>query len=135
MDLDKIEYRGESSFRHLLYKAAERKLKDKARHWRRAKRDPARQSEARDSTGVEQLLVSYSGFCTPSQAAIAHERLERIEAAFDRLPERYRHVIVLSRVVGLSNEELAAELRLQPAHARTLLSRALVRLAALIDGS
>ena len=130
-DVSRIEYRGESSFRHWLYLAAERKLKDRARHWGRAKRDPGRLAGTEPE--LEGLLPTYAGFCSPSEAAIGQEQLARVEAAFDKLPDSYREAILLSRVVGLSNQELAEELGHEEAYTRTLLSRALVRLASLME--
>ena len=62
---------------------------------------------------------------------MAREELECIETAFDELPERYREVITLSRVCGLTTAELAERLELSEHYARTLLSRALARLSRL----
>ena len=64
---------------------------------------------------------------------MAREELERIESAFDRLPEEYREVITLARIAGLSRAEIAERMGRREGAVRTLLSRALARLAELLD--
>jgi len=56
------------------------------------------------------LLACYRAFHTPSQQAAAREELERVEAAFDRLPPDHRQVIVMAKILGLSHAEIGAEL-------------------------
>jgi RNA polymerase sigma factor (sigma-70 family) len=75
------------------------------------------------------LLACYRAFYTPSQQAAAREELERVEGAFDRLPEQYRQVIVMAKIMGLSRAEIAVELGRTELAVRTLLSRALAQLA------
>ncbi len=79
------------------------------------------------------LLDGYRTFCTPSRAAQASEEVERIEAAFDGLPEEYREVITLSRVLGCSHAEIAARMGRSEGATRTLLYRALGRLSGVLD--
>jgi RNA polymerase sigma factor (sigma-70 family) len=134
-DLEEFRYVGESAFRAWLYQAAERKLKDRVRYWERAKRAAGRQVERVEPSSAddESLLACYASFTTPSQEAIAREQMERIEAAFDELSERERDLIVQKCILGLSNEEIAAGIGESPHYTRTLLSRAQVRLSALVD--
>ena len=47
---------------------------------------------------------------TPSQIAVAGELREAARVAIDALPDDYREVIVLSRVVGLDRAEVAAQM-------------------------
>jgi type IV pilus assembly protein PilW len=75
------------------------------------------------------LLDCYRTFCTPSGVLQAREEVERIEAAFDALPDDYREVITLSRIVGLSHAEIAERSGRSEGATRTLLYRALGRLA------
>jgi len=115
--------------------SAERKLKDRVRYWERAKRAAGRQVERVEPSSAddESLLACYASLTTPSQEAIAREQMERIEAAFDELSERERDLIVQKCILGLSNEEIAAGIGESPHYTRTLLSRAQVRLSALVD--
>jgi RNA polymerase sigma-70 factor (ECF subfamily) len=81
------------------------------------------------------LLAGMQTLFTPSRHAIGREELERLERAFAALPDDYRSVIVLARVHGLSHAEIAGRLgRTEPA-TRTLLSRALARLALAIESA
>jgi RNA polymerase sigma factor, sigma-70 family len=134
-DLSGFEYRGEGAFRHWLFTAAERKLRDRARYWGRAKRDGARTTPLEPGSQAHEVLDAYASIASPSQDAIATEELARIERAFDALPESYRQVILLSRVVGLDTEEIAREISQSSHYTRTLLSRSLARLASLLHDS
>ena len=52
--------------------------------------------------------------------------------AFAQLPEDYREVITLSRVVGLSHGQIASQLGKSEGAVRVLLHRALARLSGLL---
>lgn len=129
-DLPGFEYRDEAAFRHWLYRAAERKVLDRARFHHRARRDVRRQESLPASEAG--LLGCYASFCTPSQQAIAHEEMARIESAMDQLPASYREVLRLRHVVGLSNEEIANQLGRTPEYARMVLARARHKLGILL---
>ncbi len=129
-DRGTIQFQSEGLLRHWLYQTAERKIIDRARHWKREKRDAAREVRGTEDS---QLVDAYRSFCSPSGAAIAREELERVEAAFAKLPEEAREIIVLSRVVGLSHAELAAKMGRTEGSVRTLLSRSLAKLALLVE--
>lgn len=124
--LDEFRYPGEAAFRAWLYVTAQRKIADKAEHWSAQKRDVERQVPLEDV---------YRTLGSPSQAAMGREALLRLEAAFDTLSEDQREVILLSRVVGLSREEVAARLGRSEAGVRNLLSRALAELAERYDSA
>ncbi len=132
--LDQFEYRGEAAFRHWLYKAAEHKLMDRARYYGRQKRDAGRNVRLDDSQGSQDagVLRCYATLCSPSGEAIARERADQIEQAIDRLPPAYREVLLLSRSVGLSNDEIAREIGQDSAYTRVLLSRSLAKLSTLL---
>ena len=130
-DVSDFEYRGEAAFKQWLYTTALRKILDRDKFYRREKRDVGREVDGvvRGSSGEVDLVGAYGTFCTPSRHVIAKEEAGRIEAAFEKLPENYREIIALSRVAGLTNAELAAHYGKDEAYCRTLLSRALARLA------
>jgi len=136
-DLDHFEFRGERSFRQWLYETALRKILDRQRYYHAEKRDAGRErallvdSSAADS----QLLASYASFCTPSQQAIAHEEIGRLEQAFDRLPEHYREVILCARYLELSHAETAKHMGRSEDSVRNLLPAALAHLSTLLAGS
>ena len=71
---------------------------------------------------------------TPSQAAIGHEERQRIEAAFDQLPEDYREIITLIRIAKLSHKEAGERTGRSEQASRALLRRALLALSWILTG-
>jgi RNA polymerase sigma-70 factor (ECF subfamily) len=130
-DLQQFEYRNEAGFRCWLYLAAERKIQDRVRHHARDRRDAAREEPLGDADG--QVLDQYASFCTPSRVAIAHEELARIERALDGLPATYRDALRARHVLGLSNSEIARDLKRTPEYVRMLLARARSKLSQALD--
>jgi len=142
-NMGRFRYPGEAAFRAWLYATALRKIADRAEYWRAAKRDPGREvpldargtATAPTATDDARLIEVYrASFFSPSQAAMGREALARIEQAFEKLPEDYREVIVLSRVVGLSRTEIAERMGRTEASVRNLVSRALAELAEHLEG-
>ena len=127
-DVGRHEYRDEAGFRHWLYLAAERKILDRARYHGRDKRAGAAEFSPSEAE-ARALLDGYSAICTPSRDAIAREELARAESALARLSEEQREVILLSRIIGLSHAEIAAKCGKSEVAVRSLLHRALARLA------
>lgn len=128
-DLSTIEYRGETAFKSWLFMAALRKVRDKGRHYTAEKRDVAREWAPVDDP---QMCSGYASLMSPSRVAIGREDVVRLERAFDALPEDYREVITLARVLGLPRPEVAERLGKTPGATRTLLHRALARLGRLL---
>ncbi|MBK7642293.1 MAG: RNA polymerase sigma factor [Planctomycetes bacterium] len=127
-DLGKHDYRDEAGFRHWLFLAAERKILDRAKYHGRDKRNGL--ADLSPSVAEERaLLEGYSGICTPSRAAAAREELERLETALGTLSDEQREVVVLSKIVGLSHAQIAERLGKTEVATRSLLHRALARLA------
>lgn len=124
----RFEYRSDDALRHWLFRAAERKIVDRARHWRADRRDPARLVPIDE----DRLLAGYGAACTPSRDLATREALARIERAFDDLPADYREVITGSRFLGMSHRELAERMQRSEGAVRVLLSRALARLSCLL---
>ncbi len=121
-----------NAFRAWLFVAADRKLKGRGRFWRREKRDPARLREAAHapSKDSQSSIARAPGVDeTPSRAASGREELGRLVRAFATLPPDWREVILLARVEQLSHAQIAARLGRTELATRTLLSRALARLA------
>ncbi len=65
---------------------------------------------------------------TPTQAVQREEVRARVLAALEELDEVDREIVALRHFEGLSNEEAAAELAIEPAAASKRFVRALVRL-------
>jgi RNA polymerase sigma factor (sigma-70 family) len=135
--LDRFEYRGPDSFRNWLLRQAENKIRDRGRYWGRERRTARREAgtvTALLAAGDEaELLSQLETFCSPSRHASGREELLRAERCFARLPHDHREVILLARVIGLPHPEVAREMGRTPAATRTLLSRALARMATLLE--
>lgn len=129
-----FQYPGEAAFRRWLFTMAARKVGHRHEYWAAERRDPAREEAA--GMGAEadsRLLGAYRAFCSPSGEASAREAVARIEAAFDRLPEHYRQVILMARLLGMSRAEIAREIDKSEAAVGNLLFRALAVFAEELD--
>jgi RNA polymerase sigma-70 factor (ECF subfamily) len=135
--MPRFEYRGPNSFRNWLLRQAENKIRDRARYWTRERRTARREAGSvpalLSNMDATDRLSQLKSFSTPSRHACAREELSRAEAAFGDLPPDYCEVILLSRVLQLSHAQVAKEMGRTPAATRTLLSRALARLATLVE--
>jgi RNA polymerase sigma-70 factor (ECF subfamily) len=134
--IDRYQYRGEAQFRHWLYSTAMRKIANKVEYYRAERRDAAREiapPPASASASAADLLQQYASVCTPSRVAQAREEMTRIEAAFARLPDDHREVILMSRMIGLSHREIAEALGTTDVAVRVRLSRALAKLGGLLE--
>jgi len=128
-DLSACSSLDENGFRRWLYLAAERKILDRARYHARQKRGAGREACTLSEIEVQALSQGYGDLVSPSRVAIAHEEIERLEAALARLSEPDRRVIVLSRIVGLPHAELARGMGTSEVNSRGALRRALARLS------
>lgn len=127
-NLGRHRHGGDEGFRRWLYRTALRKIADRYEYYGAQKRASNRVG------ALDSNASAYEGdIPSPSQHAIANEEAARIETALTALPEDYREVIVLARYVGMSHREIAVEMERSELAVRTLLSRALARLAELLD--
>lgn len=131
---DRIAYQGDAAFRNWLYTAALRKLVEQDRRLHAQKRDVAREVAVDPQAGVDQDLVAgYATMTTPSLVAMGKEGAANLEAAFDELSEEHREIITMARIVGLSHQEIAAQLGKSEESCRQLLRRALVKLSLALE--
>jgi RNA polymerase sigma-70 factor (ECF subfamily) len=136
---DRFRHASESAFRQWLYTTALRKIQHRREYWAAEKRNPGHERPIAhggpedDRSGDAGLLACYRTLSTPSRHAVAREGLERVERAFDALPEEYREVITLAKVVGLSRAEIAERTGKSEGAVRMLLHRALVELSGLLE--
>lgn len=130
---DRLRSPEREGFRHWLYTTAARKIANRVEHWRAQKRDIGRVVSLDGADDLGEMLRCYGSFCAPSAQLRAQEELERIERAFDELPDDYRDVIALHRVAGLPIEAVAERLERSVGATRMLLFRALAQLAEILD--
>ena len=124
-----FRYEGDAPFRSGLFRTALNKILERPRHLTAQKRDVRRKTT--------ESAIDYGSLPgvdpTASQLAAASELSERMERAFDQLSDDHRHVIALSRIVGLGHAEIAAEMGRSEGAVRVLLSRALVAFTGALD--
>jgi RNA polymerase sigma factor (sigma-70 family) len=131
-DRSGVPSRTGGGFREWLHRAAENKIRDRWRYWKRERRDVAREAEVDPGAASGSALVD---LISPSRQAASREELAALERAFRDLPADYREVIVLARLRGWPHEKIAARLGRTELATRTLLSRALARLAFAMEES
>lgn len=125
VDLHGFEYRSEGAFLSWLFQKAISKLRDRGRYYAAQKRDVAREEPA----SLHRLQEQYRTIITPSRVADGREQVERVERAFDELPEEYREALTMRRIGGLSHEEVGEALGKSASAARSICDRALRRLS------
>ena len=133
--LDGFKYQGEARFRQWLFTTAQHKLVARDRYYRAGKRDTERletqgQQCLDDPDAVAREI--YRALGSPSEHAMRQETLEQIERALDRMPETAREVILMSRLAGLTNAEIAEALGKTESAVTTLLCRSLAELARML---
>ena len=132
-DVGRHDYRDEAGFRNWLFLAAERKILDRARYHGREKRAGGREAMSLSDAEAAVLARGWSSAGTPSAAAVAREEVERLERALDTLSEEHRRVILLSKIAGMPSADVARTLGKSEVAVRSLLHRALARLAIALD--
>ncbi len=125
---DLEDYRGTSDaqFRKWLFTLAMNKIQRKGRHHAAGKRDAGKAVPVHE---IPSVLAACRSVYSPTRQAAAREELQRLEAAFDLLPDDYREVLNLTCLMGLSHAEAGAQLGRTEEATRKLLSRARARLA------
>jgi RNA polymerase sigma-70 factor (ECF subfamily) len=102
------------------------------RHFAAGKRDVHREVQAQYSRPSITALSAANAFVasatSPTQAAQREELRALVLAALEDLDEMDREIVALRHFEGLSNEEAAAELAIEPAAASKRFVRALLRL-------
>ena len=126
-----LTYEGADAFHGWLYTVVLNKLREKARYHRADRRNPDR--EEREIADADGLVAAYAALGTPSEHATSAELAQRIEAAFERLEPDHREVVTLARLAGLPTASIARRMGRSEQAVRSLLSRALVRLSALLE--
>lgn len=130
-NLSGLKWHGEAAFKHLLFEKGRRKIVDHARHFHADRRNAARElNKSGDLPSIEECHRSLG---TPSQFAMGHEQVDKLELAFEELPEDYAEVIVNSRFLKLSSKEIADRMGRSVGAVHVLLSRALARLSTILQ--
>jgi len=129
-----VEYRGDAAFRGWLFTAALHKIWQRGRYWSAGKRDAGEEPEPGEDD-AHGLLGAYANLVTPSREVSAKEQVGRLERALGQLPDADREIIALAKIAGLPHAEIAARTGKSEEACRQALRRALVKLAARLDGA
>ncbi len=128
-DIGQFRYEKPGAFLGWLSRIADHVIADAARFHGRQKRRAAellRFRSAGNPDGPEPVDSA-----TPSRLLAEKEKLSALIKRLDQLPEDYRKVILLAKVEGLSNAELAEQLGRSREATALLLHRAIKRFRAL----
>ena len=127
----RFQHPGPDAFRHWLFTTAERKISDRLRRQHALKRDAGsvQRVDSGDLVDASGLLGVYSRFSSPSHRLELKDEVERVERALDRLSEEQREVVLLAHVVELSRAEIAKRIGKNEVTVRSILHRALARIA------
>lgn len=131
-DLQTLPTPSREELRAWLFRAAERKLIDKARYWNAERRDPnleeRRPDGADEAHGDRRRPMDQR----PSTALHVGEELERLEQALGSLSPEHREVILLARILELPHATIGQLMDRSEGATRMLLVRALTRLTELL---
>ena len=131
-DRSALHFEDESQFRAYLFLQAVRKVVDRARFHRMARRDVRREQPLPETRSAAEVGI-YGGLASATQAAMAREKLVQVEAALQTLPEAQREALLLSRVAGLSYKTIALQKGVTESTIRTLAARGLTKLCRLLE--
>lgn len=129
--LDDFEDRGEGAFGAWLARIAELKAREAVRRYAGAAKRNVGQEVTRGQR-PETALVPGAG-PSPSEQAIAGERQDQIHRAMERLPDDYRRVLTLIQLDHVSLDTAATLMSRSRQAVKKLYSRALARLADLVE--
>jgi RNA polymerase sigma-70 factor (ECF subfamily) len=130
--LHNFTYKNESEFIRWLSKIAENELRSKLRKLHADKRDVHK--EVRFDNGGTKSEGRYVGIhepiqtTTPSMILSRKEDLVKLEKAIDELKPEYRESIILTKVEGLSYQEIGQKLGKSSDAVRMLATRAMAEL-------
>ena len=130
LQLDGFEYRGIAAFKSWLFQRTLHKIYDRAKFYGRERRDTGKEQAMPTDP---QYLTALGTLLTASKVAIQAEEAAQLEAVFERLPDDYREVITLSKIVGLSHAEIGEQMGRTPEATRVLLHRAMARLGTMLE--
>lgn len=131
-DVPALKFHDANQFRAYLFLQAVRKVVDRARFHRMARRDVRREQPLPETRSAGEVGI-YGSLVTGTQVAVARERLALVDKALQSLPEAQREAVLLSRVAGLSYEEIARQKGVTESTIRALAARGLTRICLELD--
>jgi RNA polymerase sigma-70 factor (subfamily 1) len=130
-DLDSFTYRSPGSFLHWLSAIADHVIADAVRHQGRARRHATEMLRFRSESNP--LGPEPVDSLTPSRVFARAEGLKALLRKMDELPEQYREALLLSKIEGLTTEEMSERLQKPREAVSLLVFRAVRRLRELME--
>ncbi|MFO1077838.1 MAG: sigma-70 family RNA polymerase sigma factor [Planctomycetota bacterium] len=131
-DRASLQFEDASRFRAYLFLQAVRKVVDRARFHRMGRRDVRRERELPQTHSAAEAGV-YGTLVTGTQVVIAREKIALVEQVLQELPDGQREAVFLSRVAGLSYDEIAKHKGVAESTVRALVARGLTRLCMVLE--
>lgn len=136
-DLGGFTYKNEGDFLRWLSKIAENRIRDNVYRLHADKRDIRKEVSFRNSVSTDENrfteIPELIGTTTPSLIMSTREELNKLEKALDQLQPKYREVIILKKIEGLSYKEIGDRLGKSTDAVGMLVSRAMVALISTFD--
>jgi RNA polymerase sigma-70 factor (ECF subfamily) len=127
-------FRGESSLKTWLYRITLNKASNKLRWWKVRRRNQSVSIEGMNHAALMTLnLAGSHAIRTPEQCTIGSEVAEGFQRCLQQLTVKYRLVVVLRDLQGLSYEEIADATGLSIGTVKSRLARAREQLRDLLD--
>ncbi len=136
-DIENFTYKNEGDFLRWISTIAENRLRDNLDKLHADKRDIRKEIRLgkHGPNTASQDVVSHVPIeaTTPSVIMSRREDLEKLEKAIDKLRPEYKEVIVLTKIEGLSYNEIADKLGKSSEAARKLVSRSMAALTSVFE--
>lgn len=127
-------FRGESSLKTWLYRITLNKAANKLRWWKVRRKNMSVSIEGMNHSALVSLNLAWGqGIRTPEQSVIGKEVAESFQHCLQKLPVKYRLVVVLRDLQGLSYEEIATTTGLSIGTVKSRLARAREQLREMLD--
>jgi len=135
--LDDFTYKSEGDFVRWLSKICENELRRNLKRLHADKRDIRKEVrldsfEQNSRSRFADIHIPIDA-TTPSMILSKKEDLDKLEKAIDQLKPEYREAIILTKIEGLSCQEISARLGKSNAAVRKLVSRAILALAMVFE--
>ncbi len=131
-DRKDLSFSNSAALQAHVYQVAARKLLSKGRFHSAAKRELGREERIESFDEDEPALTNSRS--SPSGVAARREELDRLRAAIDALEPRDRQILVLRKLLGVSTNEIASELKMAESTVRWRLGVVLTTLAVRLGG-
>ena len=130
--LGNFTYQNEGDFLRWMSKIVENRIRDNLEKLHANKRDIRKEIPLNNTSATQDTFAGISepvDSTTPSLILSKGEGLNKLEKAISELKPKYREVIILTKLEGLSHKEVGEKLGKSPDAVRMLLARAMSTLS------